>query len=455
MNWLLGAGLLAAFGGVAWLGRRNQQLRAALDELQGALADAGETHRSQEADLQRLVGALEHAEERAGGARRAKSTFLANMSHELRTPLNAIIGYSELLLEDLDGDPAEDARRIRAAAHKLLAFVGDVLELAKMEVGAVELVPDWTSVPLLVLEAAELHRDVIEAGGNAFVLDVPRELDEPFRTDVHHVRQALDALLDNAAEHTRQGEIRVVARRVDASGVLTWRVAVHDTGPGIPDHRLDRLFDPFVANGADGAGMGLARAQRLVQLLGGNVYVQSTVGEGSTFTLEVPELDLAHRSLSVSLPPTAGDSLVDLPPAPDASTEAVVSAIALQSGAPRGPVLLVEDDEDARRLLASALRRAGLLVEEARNGLEALEALRCTRFAVVLLDLMMPEMDGFAVLERLQGDPQLSGIPVMVVTSMDLDVSARARLRGADVLPKRDLHDPVHIIRRVRSELES
>ena len=185
------------------------------------------------------------------------------------------------------------------------------------------------------------------------------------------------------------------------------------------------------------------------------MYVTSTVGQGSTFVLEIPELDEAHRSLSVSLPPTAADSLVDLPATPDASTEAVVSAIALQSGAPRGPVLLVEDDADARRLLAGALRRAGLVVQEAENGLKALEALDRMRFAVVLLDLLMPEMDGFAVLEAIHRDPRLAGMPVMVVTAMDLDVTTRERLRGTHVLPKRDLHDPVHIIRRVRSELES
>jgi signal transduction histidine kinase/CheY-like chemotaxis protein len=451
-------GLTALFAASsAWLAWRlrsvERQLAVAherLTDTDTALADARDDAVARQADL-------DAANQRAGAARRAKSTFLANMSHELRTPLNAIIGYSELLLEDLHGDAREDVRRIRGSAHKLLAFVGDVLELAKMEVGDVDLVPSQVSMKKLVADAARSVEERAHAGRNTLVVDLPEIEPGPFVTDLHHVQETLEVLLENACRYTTGGSITVSARYEERHGTLWWRVAVADTGCGIEDATLDQLFDPFAVGTSgrtmSGAGLGLPRAQRFVQLLGGSLFVQSTVGEGTTFTLEVPMLDADRRSLAVSLPPTGVDSLVDLPEAPDRSTEAVVSAIAVQSGAPRGPVLLVEDDPDTRRLLARALRNAGLLVHEADNGVRALEALEQKRFAVVLLDLMMPEMDGFAVLEAIHRNPRLSGLPVMVVTAMDLDVSARKRLHGHHVLPKLDLHDPVHIVQEVRSRL--
>lgn len=457
MMWLLAAGAAAACGGWAWTYFQQRALREIVDAGESRASSQQTEIMEQEAEIRRLIAALEEAEARAGAAGRAKSTFLANMSHELRTPLNAIIGYSELLLEDLGGDAHEDARRIRTSAHKLLSFVGDVLEMAKMETGGLDVLPDDVDLPALVEGVCEEHRLAMAASGNAFRVEIEGS-SELFRTDVQHVRAVLEAVLDNAVRFTRDGAVVVRVSEHFRGHLRSWRLAVEDTGCGISEQRLERLFEPFTTGGStvplQGAGLGLPRAQRLLQLLGGDLYVQSRVGEGSTFTLEIPELDAAHRSLVVSMPPTDVDSLVSAAPTPDASTEAVVSAIAVQSGAPRGPVLLVEDDIDSRRLLGGALRRAGLLVEEARNGIEALEALRRTRFAVVLLDLMMPEMDGFTVLERIHRDPDLAGLPVMVVTSLDLDVSARERLGGADVLAKRDLHDPVHIIRRVRSQLQ-
>lgn len=451
------AAALASFS--VWSVRRTRALESERAALVGQLEGARANLELARAEAVERLRELDGANERAGAARRAKSTFLANMSHELRTPLNAIIGYSELLLEDLRGDPREDVRRIRGSAHKLLAFVGDVLELAKMEVGDVDLVPSATSMLKLVNEAVDAQLDRAAAGNNTLKVVLPEVDPGLFVTDVHHVREALEVLLENACRFTRNGSITVRASVEMRQNTLWWRIAVQDDGCGIDDQTIDQLFDPFAVGTsgrtASGAGLGLPRAQRFVELLGGSLFVSSEVGAGSTFTVEIPTLDEDHRSLSVSMPPTDVDSLVNLPTQPDRSTEAVISAIAVQSGAPRGPVLLVEDDPDSRRLLAKALRNAGLVVHEANNGVRALEALEKMRYAVVLLDLMMPEMDGFAVLEAIHRDPRLAGLPVMVCTAMDLDVSTRERLRGTDVLAKRDLHDPVHIVRSVRSRLSN
>jgi signal transduction histidine kinase len=248
------------------------------------------------AERQRTEQELRRAKELAETASRSKSAFLANMSHELRTPLNAIIGYSEMLREEDPAlSPAEyraDLAKIQAAGKHLLVMINDVLDLSKIEAGKLEVLPETFAIADLVQSAVTTIRPLADKGGNRLVVECPCDLGVMW-SDQAKVRQALLNLLSNAAKFTANGTITVSALR-ERSGVdwVVFRVA--DNGIGITAEQLGRLFEPFVQADSSttrkygGTGLGLAITRRLCRLLGGDVTVASTPGQGSTFTLRLP-----------------------------------------------------------------------------------------------------------------------------------------------------------------------
>ena len=279
---------------------------AAHGEQDGAVFVFRDTTESREAEreLLRTSEALVEARDRALRASRTKSVFLANMSHELRTPLNAILGYSELLQEEAEPQGQTqvvvDAGRIRSAATHLLQLINDILDVSKIEAGKMRLECEEFSVPGLVDSVVSTVTTLVRGGGNQLEVDCPPEVGTMV-ADRTKLGQALMNLLGNAAKFTRQGTIRLVARRELEAGTpwlgvaaRSWLVfAVHDTGIGIPPERFGELFVPFSQVGdanqrKGGTGLGLTLTREFCRMMGGEVSVRSQPGQGSCFTVRVP-----------------------------------------------------------------------------------------------------------------------------------------------------------------------
>ena len=270
----------------------------------------GETERLELKVAQRTA-ALHASEQRALAASKAKTAFLANVSHELRTPLNAVIGYAEMLAEDAADrghrDLLPDLERIRTAAQHLLGLINDVLDLSRIEAGKMSY--DVTEVDLaeLVSVVESTARPIVEKNVNTFTVDVAPDLGS-VRTDPLKLRQSLLNLLGNAGKFTHGGEVRLVARRAERGGVDGVSFRVCDTGIGIPHEKKERIFEPFVQAESStnrrfgGTGLGLAITKRFCQMVGGDVTVESAVGEGTTFEIWLPALAPAAPPSSASLP---------------------------------------------------------------------------------------------------------------------------------------------------------
>jgi signal transduction histidine kinase len=242
---------------------------------------------------------LKNRSDEALGASQAKSRFLANMSHELRTPLNAIIGYSEMLKEQLEsnGNPelVEDTNRINIAGNHLLSVINNILDLSKIEAGKIDLNIDTFTVGGLTRMVSAMAMPSIKKNGNRFALDCPESVGD-MTTDVMKLRQSLINILGNAGRFTKNGDIELTVRREhnDEGDIIVF--AVRDTGIGIKPENLQKIFKTFSQADDDttriygGSGLGLAISKRLVEVLGGEIQVQSEVGKGSTFILRVPAI---------------------------------------------------------------------------------------------------------------------------------------------------------------------
>jgi signal transduction histidine kinase len=244
-----------------------------------------------------LQKALDAARTEAQAASKAKSQFLANMSHELRTPLNAIIGYSEILKEDLeaanDDGGARDAARITRAGKHLLTLINELLDISKIEAGKLELSLAPVDVAAEIASTAETIRLQAHANGNRFVMDLAPDLGLA-QADAMRFRQVMLNLLSNAAKFTRDGEVSLSARRETTADSASIVIAVADTGIGMSEEQMARLFKPFqqahagISEEFGGTGLGLSICERLMALMGGSITVESTPGVGSVFTIRLP-----------------------------------------------------------------------------------------------------------------------------------------------------------------------
>jgi len=350
-------------------------------------------------DITELLAARRAAEE----ASESKSRFLASTSHELRTPLNAIIGYSEMLQEEVNDaghqEYAADLAKIRAAGKHLLALINDILDLSKIEAGKMELYVEEFDVRQAVDAVAGTVHPVVERNGNTFILECGEDLGT-MRSDVTRVRQILFNLLSNASKFTENGTVRLDVHReraTDAESEIV-RFSVSDTGIGMTPEQLARVFDAFVQADATttsrygGTGLGLAISRLFCQMMGGDIDASSSPGTGSTFTVRLP----------VTAPGQAPESSASTAPAHDGRI-----------------VLIVDDDPGARELIRRALQKEGYAVVEASSGAEALAQARTVKPSLITLDVLMPGMDGWAVLAELKSDPGLADTPVVMVTIVD------------------------------------
>lgn len=269
--------------------RDDTERVALVDALHTSSAALEQRVEDRTAALAREVEVRKVAEQRALDASRSKSAFLANMSHELRTPLNAILGYTEMLLEECETDSVQsDLKRIYRAGDHLLALISDILDLAKIEAGRIELVLETTALSALLAEVADLGRPLADAKG--LILSLELGALPELCIDAARVRQIVLNLVSNAIKFTERGGVTVRAAQLD-DAVL---IAVHDSGVGISVENLDRIFEPFQQESAmtsrefGGTGLGLAISRELAVLMGGSVEVTSELGVGSTFTLVLP-----------------------------------------------------------------------------------------------------------------------------------------------------------------------
>jgi signal transduction histidine kinase/CheY-like chemotaxis protein len=358
------------------------------------LVERRELLEDQEALSERLVGLVGELE----SASAAKSDFLASMSHELRTPLNAIIGFSDLMRSTpaVDGNvpvPAEWIEHVHRSGQHLLGLINDVLDLTKIEAGRLELVREPVDVAQVASESVAGLRPVAALKGVRLEANVGST---SIAVDRGRLRQILYNLLSNAIKFTPNGGlVTVAAERVDG----TIRISVADSGVGIAAEDQAHVFEQFRQVGdaglrQGGTGLGLALTQRLVEAHGGRIELASTLGVGSCFT--------------VILPVTASDGVPR-----DAADPADLA------GGGGGDVLVIEDDPSAARLLREYLEADGYRVRVASSGEAGLAAARAARPGAILLDVLLPGLDGWEVLRRLKADEALRETPVIVVTVID------------------------------------
>ena len=361
--------------------------------------------------------ALAAARDAAEAANRAKSVFLANMSHELRTPLSAVIGYSEMLGEEVEdlGQPhlIADLKKIESNARHLLSLINDVLDLSKIEANRMTSYAEQFDVATVAKEAVSTVGALVERKNNTLVLELADNLGE-MNSDVVKLRQCLFNLVSNAAKFTENGCITLGVRREG-----DWlEFAVADTGIGMNEEQVSRLFQRFsqadesTTRNFGGTGLGLALTRSFCHLLGGEVLVASKMGEGTTFTLRLP---------------------ATMPEQAPGKAEGSQDSEGKREG--RELVLIVDDDPSQRDLLTRFLVREGFAVAVAADGRSGLDMARTLRPRAILLDVMMPQMDGWSVLSAIKADPLLSSTPVVMASFVNEPALANA-LGAADYILK-------------------
>lgn len=381
-------------------------------------------------ELTRKTEELAEANRRIREADRLKTQFVANMSHELRTPLNSIIGFSELLVERLDGkiDPRQLGflRHVVSAGQHLLAMINDVLDLTKIEAGKMDFYPEYFHVAPVVESICTVMRGAAKSS-LVFVIDIPDDL-PTIESDLARFKQILINLLSNAVKFSPPGgPVTISARFIDNEGSIT--VSVADKGLGIDSKDYDVIFQEFrqidgtSRRAFGGTGLGLALVKKFVEMQHGTVRVESAPGEGSVFSFTLPV-----RASSVCAERAEGDDA--------ASHEG-------------NTILVVEDDGEAYDVIASTLRSAGYITVRARHVEEAIRLAREARPLAMTLDLILPTLDGWDALKRMKSDAGTRDIPVVIISMIenrDLGMALGAEDYFVKPFDRDQLVDRIHVI---------
>jgi signal transduction histidine kinase/DNA-binding response OmpR family regulator len=360
----------------------------------------------------RVFRELERRTDQLEVASRHKSEFLASMSHELRTPLNAVIGFSDVLLDRMFGDlndrQEEYVRDIRDSGRHLLELINEILDLAKIEAGRMELDVGAVSLPALLEHAVTMLRDRASARGVSLTLDVAAGLGT-VRGDEVKLKQVVVNLVSNAVKFTPDGGSVDIEAKPAGSDVI---VTVRDTGIGIAEEERERIFEAFQRGGrsvrttTEGTGLGLTLSRQIVELHGGRMWMESRLGEGSTFSFAIPQTPA---------------------PAHDPTEPA--------TAARRGHVLVIEDDRRSAHLVQVYLEDAGYEVTVGRDGIDGLDLARALAPTAVILDILLPGLGGWDILAELKRDAATAAIPVVIVSMLD-ERGAGFALGAAEYLVK-------------------
>ncbi len=362
-----------------------------------------------------LVLDLATARDIARTANNAKSNFLATMSHEIRTPMNGVLGMAQLLKRDaVDPVQAQRLNVLIDSGEYLLAILNDILDVSKIDAGKLELMPAPESVGGLLEKLVGFWIARANEAGVALTLQVAPDVPDQVMVDALRLRQVLFNLVGNALKFTEHGSVEIIAEATDRGGsMIDLHVAIRDTGPGIAERHLAFLFDRFSqvedaeARRFGGTGLGLAIVKQLTELMGGRVWVESELGKGSTFHVEIP-LQVITASA-------------------DEAPQAVADDV------PMGSLRLLAVDDNATNLLVldQLLSSLGHHVAKALSGAQALEVLADQTFDLVLTDIQMPEMTGTELLQRLRAEPGPNReVPVLALTA---DVTSGGRQHYLDL----------------------
>ena len=420
-------GVRAAKSSADEIGRLIDGFNTMLSEIQHrdkAVQRANEDLKTRTKELEREIIHRKRTQEEllrakhvAEDASRAKSAFLANMSHELRTPLNAIIGYSEMLEEEMRGsgpdENVRDLQRIQTAGKHLLSLINDVLDLSKIEAGKMGINLETFHLQPIVEEIVTTLKPASEKNANRVVVNLADDVGS-MQADVTKVRQILFNLLSNACKFTDHGTITVdVERQTRDKDWITFRVS--DNGIGMTPEQQFKLFQDFaqadssIVRKYGGTGLGLAISSRFAQMMQGYIRVESKLGEGSTFTVELPAT-VTTVTTDVVAPPAPAAVRQERP-------ETTPEVLELNPNA--DTILVIDDDAAVRDLMTRFLGKLGFYAVAAANGEAGLRLARELRPRIITLDVMMPGLNGWDVLAELKDDPELASIPVIMVTIID------------------------------------
>lgn len=363
---------------------------------------------------------VETAKNEAEEANRAKSRFIASMSHEIRTPINAVLGMDEMILRQSKNNLVKEyAQDIKSAGSSLLSIINDILDMSRIESGKMEIVKRKYSIAQLTGEIESLLKEKALGKGLIFTVKVLSSMPDMLYGDSDRIKQAAINLINNAIKYTKRGSIVFSVSGKEKDGKWILKISVKDTGDGIKKEDMPKLFEAFERidekknRSIEGSGLGLNITSRILQLMGGEIHVKSKYGKGSAFWFTLPQKIISRE--------TVGDYK-------EKSKNRHINDYAALFEAPDAQILVVDDNEMNRKVLKSLLKETKIKVYESSSGKGCLEKVSKKKFDAILLDHMMPEMDGIETFEHLKKLPGFN-TPVIMLTA---NASTKARTEYAD-----------------------